>query len=78
MMMMMIMILEGGLGNITDGENDIDDDVDDISMMMMIVMMMMMMKIKVMDDDFDNIIDKVDEDGSKTLDFDEFMEMMAG
>ena len=25
-----------------------------------------------------NIIDEVDEDGSGTLDFDEFMEMMAG
>ncbi len=30
------------------------------------------------DSDLDNIIEEVDEDGSGTLDFDEFMEMMAG
>merc|ERR1712241_381886 len=29
-------------------------------------------------EDLDNIIEEVDEDGSGTLDFDEFMEMMAG
>merc|ERR1712213_110026 len=28
--------------------------------------------------ELDNIIEEVDEDGSGTLDFDEFMEMMAG
>ena len=30
------------------------------------------------EEDLDNIIEEVDEDGSGTLDFDEFMEMMAG
>jgi calmodulin len=30
------------------------------------------------DEDLDNIIEEVDEDGSGTLDFDEFMDMMAG
>ena len=30
------------------------------------------------EDDLDNIIDEVDEDGSGTLDFDEFQEMMMG
>ena len=30
------------------------------------------------EDDLLNIIEEVDEDGSGTLDFDEFMEMMAG
>ena len=33
---------------------------------------------KLTDDDLENIIEEVDEDGSGTLDFDEFMEMMAG
>merc|ERR1712054_747104 len=33
---------------------------------------------KLTDDDLNNIIEEVDEDGSGTLDFDEFMEMMAG
>merc|ERR1712077_185918 len=33
---------------------------------------------KLTDEDLDNIIEEVDEDGSGTLDFDEFMEMMAG
>merc|ERR1711872_376118 len=33
---------------------------------------------KLSDEDIDNIIEEVDEDGSGTLDFDEFMEMMAG
>ena len=30
------------------------------------------------EDDLDNIIEEVDEDGSGTLDFDEFQEMMIG
>merc|ERR1719270_781529 len=30
------------------------------------------------EDDLDNIIEEVDEDGSGTLDFDEFQEMMMG
>merc|ERR1719186_2451895 len=30
------------------------------------------------EDDLDNIVDEVDEDGSGTLDFDEFQEMMMG
>nr|ADI56266.1 troponin C isoform 3 [Homarus americanus] len=30
------------------------------------------------EEDLDNIIEEVDEDGSGTLDFDEFMEMMSG
>merc|ERR1711976_345841 len=30
------------------------------------------------DDDLDNIIEEVDEDGSGTLDFEEFQEMMMG
>merc|ERR1712243_139074 len=30
------------------------------------------------EEDIDNIIEEVDEDGSGTLDFDEFMEMMTG
>merc|ERR1712072_1425376 len=33
---------------------------------------------KLTEEDLDNIIEEVDEDGSGTLDFDEFMEMMAG
>merc|ERR1712142_1141218 len=33
---------------------------------------------KLSDEDIDNIIEEADEDGSGTLDFDEFMEMMAG
>merc|ERR1712241_1553746 len=33
---------------------------------------------KLTEDDINNIIEEVDEDGSGTLDFDEFMEMMAG
>merc|ERR1739848_589887 len=33
---------------------------------------------KLTDEDLDNIIEEVDEDGSGTLDFGEFMEMMAG
>ncbi|XP_040571339.1 troponin C, isotype gamma [Lepeophtheirus salmonis] len=33
---------------------------------------------KLTSDDIDGIIEEVDEDGSGTLDFDEFMEMMAG
>ncbi|KAK7076783.1 troponin C [Halocaridina rubra] len=33
---------------------------------------------KLTPDDLDGIIEEVDEDGSGTLDFDEFMEMMAG
>merc|ERR1712029_491801 len=33
---------------------------------------------KLTEDDLLNIIEEVDEDGSGTLDFDEFMEMMAG
>jgi Ca2+-binding EF-hand superfamily protein len=33
---------------------------------------------KLTDEDLDNIIEEVDEDGSGTLDFDEFMEMMSG
>ena len=33
---------------------------------------------KLTDEDLENIIEEVDEDGSGTLDFDEFMEMMAG
>merc|ERR1711994_199248 len=33
---------------------------------------------KLTDDDLENIIEEVDEDGSGTLDFDEFMAMMAG
>merc|ERR1711899_705441 len=33
---------------------------------------------KLSDDDLENIIEEVDEDGSGTLDFDEFMAMMAG
>merc|ERR1712183_1074466 len=33
---------------------------------------------KLTDEDLDNIIEEVDEDSSGTLDFDEFMEMMAG
>ena len=33
---------------------------------------------KLTEDDLDGIIEEVDEDGSGTLDFDEFMEMMAG
>ena len=33
---------------------------------------------KLTNDDLENIIEEVDEDGSGTLDFDEFMEMMAG
>ena len=32
----------------------------------------------IIQEDLDNIIEEVDEDGSGTLDFDEFMEMMAG
>ena len=30
------------------------------------------------EDDLDNIIEEVDEDGSGTMDFDEFQEMMMG
>nr|ACS36543.1 troponin C isoform 4'' [Homarus americanus] len=33
---------------------------------------------KLTEEDLDGIIDEVDEDGSGTLDFDEFMGMMAG
>merc|ERR1712007_16394 len=33
---------------------------------------------KLTNEDLDNIVEEVDEDGSGTLDFDEFMEMMAG
>ena len=33
---------------------------------------------KLTEEDLDSIIEEVDEDGSGTLDFDEFMEMMAG
>ena len=33
---------------------------------------------KLSDEDLEGIIEEVDEDGSGTLDFDEFMEMMAG
>merc|ERR1712106_833981 len=33
---------------------------------------------KLTNEDLDNIIEEVDEDGSGTLDFDEFMEMMSG
>ena len=33
---------------------------------------------KLTEDDLDSIIEEVDQDGSGTLDFDEFMEMMAG
>merc|ERR1711978_16778 len=33
---------------------------------------------KLSDEDLENIIEEVDEDGSGTLDFDEFMAMMAG
>merc|ERR1712121_93053 len=33
---------------------------------------------KLSEEDLDNIVDEVDEDSSGTLDFDEFMEMMAG
>ncbi|XP_050710469.1 troponin C, isotype gamma-like isoform X2 [Eriocheir sinensis] len=33
---------------------------------------------KLTEEDLDGIIDEVDEDGSGTLDFDEFMEMMTG
>merc|ERR1712087_608666 len=33
---------------------------------------------KLTEEDLDNIVDEVDEDSSGTLDFDEFMEMMAG
>merc|ERR1739847_255731 len=33
---------------------------------------------KLTSEDLDNIIEEVDEDGSGTLDFDEFMSMMAG
>ena len=33
---------------------------------------------KLTEDDLSNIIEEVDEDGSGTLDVDEFMEMMAG
>lgn len=33
---------------------------------------------KLTDDDLENIIEEVDEDGSGTLDFDEFMAMMSG
>jgi len=33
---------------------------------------------KLTDEDLENIIEEVDEDGSGTLDFDEFMAMMAG
>merc|ERR1712123_554734 len=33
---------------------------------------------KLTEDDLDGIIEEVDEDGSGTLDFDEFMEMMSG
>jgi len=33
---------------------------------------------KLTEEDLDNIIEEVDEDGSGTLDFDEFMAMMAG
>merc|ERR1712079_279344 len=31
-----------------------------------------------LEDDLENIIEEVDEDGSGTLDFDEFQEMMMG
>ena len=33
---------------------------------------------KLTNEDLENIIEEVDEDGSGTLDFDEFMEMMTG
>ncbi|XP_076048707.1 troponin C-like isoform X2 [Oratosquilla oratoria] len=33
---------------------------------------------KLTEDDLDGIIDEIDEDGSGTVDFDEFMEMMTG
>ena len=33
---------------------------------------------KLTEEDLNNIIEEVDEDGSGTLDFDEFMEMMTG
>jgi len=33
---------------------------------------------KLTEDDLDNIIEEIDEDGSGTVDFDEFMEMMTG
>merc|ERR1712080_79633 len=33
---------------------------------------------KLTEDDLENIIEEVDEDGSGTLDFDEFMAMLAG
>jgi len=33
---------------------------------------------KLTDDDLQQIVDEVDEDGSGTVDFDEFMEMMTG
>ncbi|KAK4301099.1 hypothetical protein Pmani_026735 [Petrolisthes manimaculis] len=33
---------------------------------------------KLSDDDLDNIVEEIDEDGSGTVDFDEFMEMMTG
>jgi len=33
---------------------------------------------KLSDEDLDDIIEEVDEDGSGTLDFDEFLEMMSG
>merc|ERR1712131_300215 len=33
---------------------------------------------KLSEEDLDGIIEEVDEDGSGTLDFDEFMEMMTG
>merc|ERR1719381_388062 len=33
---------------------------------------------KLSEEDLDNMIDEIDEDGSGTVDFDEFMEMMTG
>jgi len=33
---------------------------------------------KLTPDDLDNIIEEIDEDGSGTIDFDEFMAMMTG
>ncbi|CAL4095476.1 unnamed protein product, partial [Meganyctiphanes norvegica] len=33
---------------------------------------------KLSEDDLDNMIEEIDEDGSGTVDFDEFMEMMSG
>merc|ERR1719222_724500 len=33
---------------------------------------------KLTSDDLDGIIEEIDEDGSGTIDFDEFMEMMTG